>query len=470
MGVFRACQTPVTERVTPMPAAHGSTLPLSTLLKLAAPASVELPVCHLEVTAGAERGRAVGPLDKVTLIGRETWCDVVLDDPAISARHCEIRLERGQVLLRDRSSTNGTFLGPHRIVEAFLEDGQRFRVGQTTFTLHRAIESREVDVSPMDPTGTVLGRSEAMLEVLDILNRVAGRKVPVLLTGETGTGKTCVARALHQASGRSSFVQVNCGALPEGLIESELFGHERGAFTGADTRRIGLFEAADGGTIFLDEIGELPLHMQPRLLTVLEESRVRRVGASEPVDVDFRLVAATNRSLERAVEEGAFREDLYYRLSVVLLELPPLRRRLEDLPLLAEFLLARDAAETGAPARSFEPGAMEALLRHDWPGNVRELDNVIRRAVALSDAEHLTAGDLRLAPVTRRGAEMQFDTARPFRDYKQAMLDHYERVYLDDVMAAARGNVSEAARRSGLSRQHLFTMLKRHGLRGSDES
>ncbi len=448
----------------------GSTLPLSTLLKLAAPASVELPVCHLEVTAGTERGRAVGPLDKVTLIGRESWCDVVLDDPAVSARHCEVRLERGAVRLRDRGSTNGTFLGPHRVVEALLEDGQRFRVGQTTFTLHRAAESRAVDVSPMDPTGTVLGRSEPMLEVLDILHRVAGRKVPVLLTGETGTGKTCVARALHQASGRASFVQVNCGALPEGLIESELFGHERGAFTGADARRVGLFEAADGGTIFLDEIGELPLNLQPRLLTVLEESEVRRVGSSAPISVDFRLVAATNRSLEAAVEEGSFREDLYYRLSVVQLELPPLRRRLGDLPLLAEFLLARDAAETGAPAQGFSADAMDALRRHDWPGNVRELDNVIRRAVALSDAEELATGDLRLAPVARRGTPGEFDTSRPFRDFKQAVLDHYERAYLDQVMGDTHGNVSEAARRSGLSRQHLFTLLKRHGLRGSDES
>ncbi len=453
-----------------MPPDLGPTLPLSTLLKLAAPESLELPVCHLEITAGTDRGRAIGPLDKVTRIGREAWCDVVLDDPAISGRHCELRLERGAVRLRDRGSTNGTFVGPQRIVEVFLEDGHTFRVGQTTFTLRRQDGSRSVDVSPMDPTGTVLGRSEAMLEVLDVLQRVAGRRVPVLLTGETGTGKTCVARALHAASGRSSFVQVNCGALPEGLIESELFGHERGAFTGADARRVGLFEAADGGTIFLDEIGELPLHLQPRLLTVLEDSCVRRVGSSAPIPVDFRLVAATNRSLEQAVADGAFREDLYYRLSVVPLELPPLRRRSEDLALLAEFLLARAATEAGDEALRFGEGALEALRRHDWPGNVRELDNVIRRAVAMAEGREIPSAALQPAPVARRGGPEEFDTSQPFREFKQAVLDHHERRYLDDLMAAAGGNVSEAARRSGLSRQHVFTMLKRHGLRGSDES
>jgi DNA-binding NtrC family response regulator len=448
----------------------GPTLPLSTLLKLAAPESLELPICHLQITAGEDRGRTIGPLDKLTLIGREAWCDVVLDDPAVSGRHCEVRLERGAVRLRDRGATNGTFAGPHRVIEVFLEDGHTFRVGQTTFTLRRADESRSVDVSPMDPTGTVLGRSEAMLEVLDVLQRIAGRRVPVLLTGETGTGKTCVARALHAASGRSSFVQVNCGALPEGLIESELFGHEKGAFTGADARRVGLFEAADGGTIFLDEIGDLPLHLQPRLLTVLEDSCVRPVGSSASIPVDFRLVAATHRSLEQAVADGAFREDLYYRLSVVPLELPPLRRRAEDLPLLAEFLLARAAAESGDAPLHFDPDAIEALRRHDWPGNVRELDNVIRRAVALAEGAAIGAEALRPAPVARRDEAGVFDTRQPFRDYKQAVLDHHERRYLDDLMAAAGGSVSAAARRSGLSRQHVFTMLKRHGLRGTDES
>ncbi len=443
----------------------GKTVPLSTLLKLTAPASVDLPICHLEVTAGPAQGKTVGPLSKVTLIGREGWCDLAIDDPALSARHCEIRLEPGRARLIDRRSTNGTVLGGHRVVEAFLEDGDTIEIGQTAILVHRLGESRAVDVTPVDITGTVLGRSEPMLEVLDLVGRIAARKVPVLISGETGTGKTCVAKAMHQASQRKDFVQVNCGALPEGLIESELFGHVKGAFTGADRARVGLFEAAAGGTIFLDEIGELPLSLQPRLLTVLEEGEVRPVGSSTPTAVDFRLIAASNRNLEQMVERGQFREDLYYRLGVVQIELPPLRRRLEDVPLLAEFFLARSAAESDSPARRLDEAALAVLTAHDWPGNVRELDNVIRRAVALAEGERLTAEDLVVGPLSRRTGGAEFDTGRPFRDYKAAVLEHYEKRYLEEVLEASGGNVSEAARRSGISRQHLFTLLKRYGLR-----
>ncbi len=445
-----------------------STIPLATLLKLAAPASLELPVCHLEVVQGAGTGTAIGPLDKVTLIGRESWCDLAVDDPAASSRHCEVRLGPEGARLLDRRSTNGTFLGSNRVVELYLEDGDRFRIGQSAIVFHRPSGTRSVDVTPVDITGTVLGRSEAMLEVLDLLKRVASRKVPLLLTGETGTGKTCVARALHQASGRENFVQVNCGALPEGLIESELFGHERGAFTGADHRRTGLFEEANGGTIFLDEIGELPLHLQPRLLTVLEEGSIRRVGSSRAIDVDFRLVAATNLSLEQAVEEGRFREDLYYRLNVVPVELPPLRKRTEDIPLLAQFLLARAAAEADSPAARLDEDALQALVGHGWPGNVRELDNVIRRAVALTDSESITAADLKMGPLRSSPAEAGFDRSLPFHEYKQQVMEHHEREYIEEALTAANGNVSEAARNSGLSRQHLFSLLKRYRLREQD--
>ncbi len=446
----------------------GSTLPVSTLLKIAAPASLELPTCHLEVVEGPGKGAAVGPLGKVTFVGREPWCDLVLDVPEVSASHCEVRLEPGVVRLRDRRSTNGTWLGDHRIVEAYLKDGDRFRVGRTVVVLRGSPSSRVIDVSPMDITGTVLGRSEPMLEVLDLLSRVAARTVPVLITGETGTGKTCVARALHGASGRGRFVKVDCGALPENLVESELFGHEKGAFTGAQGRRVGLFEEAHGGTVFLDEIGEFPIHLQTRLLSILEDRTLRRVGSSETVEVDFRLVAATNRDLERAVESGEFREDLYYRLGVVRVELPPLRRRVEDLPLLAEYLLARASAESASPARRLSPAALEALTQHHWPGNVRELDNAIRRAVALADLEEIGAEDLVFSPLARRKTPGSFDTSLPFRDYKQQVLDHFESAYLEELMEAARGNVSEAARRAGLSRQHMFTLLKRLGIRDED--
>lgn len=242
------------------------------------------------------------------------------------------------------------------------------------------------EIIQRNTVGGIIGRSDAMREVIDVVERVAELKVTVLITGESGTGKEMVARALHHASANASgpFVPVNCGAVPENLIESELFGHVSGAFTGADQDKPGLFEAARGGTLFLDEIGELPLALQPKLLRVLQERKVKKLGSVHETEVDVRLVAATNRDLEAEAEAGRFREDLYFRLNVVQIDLPPLRQRREDVTLLAQHFLHKYAREYGRPVVQIEPEAMQRILEYDFPGNVRQLENLIERGVALA--------------------------------------------------------------------------------------
>jgi DNA-binding NtrC family response regulator len=288
----------------------------------------------------------------------------------------------------------------------------------------------------------------------------------VLLQGETGTGKEVAARSIHEASARRKgpFVAVDCGALPEGLVESELFGHVRGAFTGAMSARSGAFVRASGGTLFLDELAGIPPNVQARLLRVLEERRVRPVGGDAEQPVDVRVVAASREDLSLAVAEGTFRPDLYYRLAVVTLPLPPLRQRREDLPLLVADLLRRRGFEPG-PLRG--PG-LELLSGHDWPGNVRELRNVLERALVLSPGAH-TFEELRLSLQPQgSGPEVPLRTDLPFAEAKQALLDVFERHYLRDILSRAGGNLSEAARQSGLDRKHLRTLARKHGLLRAD--
>lgn len=252
------------------------------------------------------------------------------------------------------------------------------------------------EIIQRNTVGGIIGRSDAMREVIDMIERVAGLKVTVLITGESGTGKEMVARALHHASGAAAgpFVPINCGAVPENLIESELFGHVAGAFTGADHDKDGLFEAARGGTIFLDEIGELPLTLQPKLLRVLQERKVKKIGAVAETEVDMRVVAATNRDLEAEAEAGRFREDLYFRLNVVQIDLPPLRQRSEDVALLAQHFLTKYTREYGRPVTHIEPDAMKLILEYSFPGNVRQLENLIERGVALARGNAIGVDEL----------------------------------------------------------------------------
>jgi DNA-binding NtrC family response regulator len=308
-----------------------------------------------------------------------------------------------------------------------------------------------------------------MKQVYSVIERVAGSSVDVLVTGETGTGKELVARALHQRSRRAAapFVPVDCGAIPDALMEAELFGHERGAFTGADARRMGLIEFADGGTLFLDEIGELPPALQAKLLRVLQERRVRRVGARQETAVDVRVIAATSRHLDEMVERGEFRRDLFYRVNVVRIDLPPLRARGDDVGLLAEFFANRAAQEMGKPVSGLSMDAYQVLRGYHWPGNVRELQNAVRRAVAMTRSATAGVEDLPDDIVAAAGRAAGDAAEMGFFAQRAAHMAQFERQFLTDLLARHQGDVTAAAREAKLPRGTLYRLMKGHALDGA---
>jgi DNA-binding NtrC family response regulator len=327
----------------------------------------------------------------------------------------------------------------------------------------RRLASHEIRLSSdEDPEPLLAGDSQALADVKHVIERVAPTPATVLITGESGTGKEIVARSLHRASPRKNgpFIKINCAAIPEGLLESELFGYEKGAFTGAVGRKPGRFELADGGTLFLDEIGEMPLAAQPKLLRAIQEGRFYRVGGTETMHVDVRLVAATNRDLREAVRTGRFREDLFYRLHVVPIHLPPLRDRPEDVPTLAHLFLERFAAKLHRPVSSIDPLAMDMLRAHPWPGNIRELENAIERATLLCDGATLLARDLppEVQPPTPRAGPTTEPT--PLRERIRAATQRIERDAILEALRMTEGNVTRAARKLGLSRRGLQLKMK----------
>ena len=340
--------------------------------------------------------------------------------------------------------------------------------------VHRALEltrlAREnrylrAELRQRHALGEIVATSEAMCDVLDLVRRAARSAATVLVTGESGTGKELIARAVHFHSERvgGPFVAVNCKAFAEGLLESELFGHERGAFTGADRARRGLFEAANGGTLFLDEIGEISEGFQTKLLRVLQEQEIRRVGDERPRSIDVRVVVATNRELEKEVAEGRFREDLYFRLAVVPIRIPPLRERREDiLPLARHFLVEHQRASRRPLA--FAADVEPALLAHPWPGNARELENTIERAVVLTDDAEIKAADLLLMQASPfdRAAEESTRTARPKDPTLQAALDAATQLAIEEALAASKGVKNEAARRLGIDRTTLYRLIRKY--------
>jgi len=418
----------------------------------------------------------------VIRIGAREDNDIRLGDTTVSRLHAEIVRGREGTILRDLGSTNGTFVGAVRVREVYLAPDTRFRVGNTHLVYSPADEIIDVVPSENDRFEGLVGRGLAMREVFGILERVAPTDLTVLVTGETGTGKELVSRATHNRSTRKNrpFVVFDCGAATESLVESELFGHERGAFTGAIAVREGLFEVADGGTIFIDEIGELPLELQPKLLRVLEQREVRRVGATKVRHVDVRVVAATNRNLRDEVAAGRFREDLYYRLAVVEIRLPALRERREDVPLLVEHLLHRAEHSQGG-GRGVRGLAQEVRALFDayhWPGNVRELNNVIERALPFTDGTAITLDALPEALRAARPAApavprptLPADTtlsSLPLKDAKDALIEEFERHYLVDLIDRHDGNVSRAARTAGMDRKSITRLLKKHQIRYRD--
>ncbi len=326
---------------------------------------------------------------------------------------------------------------------------------------HRLLQER---IASLGHAAGIVTRSKAMADILALAAKVAPLRSTVLIQGESGTGKELLARAVHDGSPRADrpFVAINCGVIPVSLLESELFGHERGAFTGADARRIGYFEAAAGGTIFLDEISETPLDLQVKLLRVLQERVFRRVGGSGEIPTDARVIASTNRILESEVRQGRFRQDLFYRLNVIMIHVPPLRDRLEDVPLLAHHFLTRYAQEFEKPVKGIAAAAMEMLLRHPWPGNVRELENAIERAVALADDPEIGIEDLSaLAPEGAPAATV----AGPEKvlPYAEARAE-FDRVYWKALLKVSGGSMTEASRMAGIARQNLYQKMKKLGM------
>jgi DNA-binding NtrC family response regulator len=388
------------------------------------------------------------------VIGAGKQADLVLEDETVSRRHLELKLVPEGVELVDLGSRNGTFYLDNRVQHMVLALGSRLRVGRVELSIEADDSIERIAESKGDHYGSLLGSSPAMRHVYGLLERLEGSLVTVLVNGESGTGKEVVARMLHDRSmvAAGPFVAVNCGALDRSLVRSELFGHARGAFTGAVDSRGGAFEAASNGTLFLDEIGELPLEMQPVLLRALETGTVQRVGETTERKVKVRLITATNRKLEELVHEGKFREDLYYRLLVVRLELPPLRERRGDIGMLVRGF----AAELGAPRVPDE--VIHQFESRPWPGNVRELKNAVRAYAALGSMPMPTrGGEVGLEASLRASV----DLSRPYAELKEALVERFQRVYLELLLAQTNGNQSEAARISGIERSYLNKMLKR---------
>jgi two-component system NtrC family response regulator len=343
------------------------------------------------------------------------------------------------------------------------------KVEELSLILHRACRLSRLDreafgtdalASPAPPTAEIIGQNPAMRRIFDTIRRVARTDVTVLIRGESGTGKELVARAIHAKSPRRHrpFLAINCGAIPENLVESELFGHEKGSFTGAHAQRKGRLEMADGGTVFLDEIAELSPPIQVKLLRVLQERELERVGGRESIPLDIRVLAATNQDISRLTTEGKFREDLYYRLAVVSIEIPPLRERLDDMRALANHFLERAAAEYKVRVRRFSGEAMAAMHAHPWQGNVRELENRIRRAVIMVDGRRITAADLELSSDSQPQPLIPIKVAR----------NETERRVLEEALRLYRGNISRAAKAIQISRPAFHELLLKHGISADD--
>ncbi len=418
---------------------------------------------ELRVVEGPDAGVRVRLDAERLCVGTAAGNGLVLTDPSVSRYHCELDRESRGLRLRDLESTNGTFLDGVRVVEVFPGPGARLRLGRTQILLEEQGSVR-LPLSAKKQLGELKGESVAMRRIFELLEILAATDASVLLLGESGTGKELAARALHSEGPRRDgpFQVVDCSAIPPGLIESELFGHEKGAFTGATDSRIGAFKAADGGTLFLDEIGELSLDLQPKLLRVLEAREVRAVGAARAVPVDVRLVSATNRDLRREVNHKGFRSDLYYRIATVTLELPPLRERMEDLPLLVDHFLAELRERyPAAPPLFVSPERLAEMKRYRWPGNLRELRNHLERAVALTVDGAVDAS----VPAGPLADDPDVDLRQPFGEAKAVLVARFERSYLSALLERTKGNVSRASREARIDRAHLIGLLRKHGIR-----
>jgi two-component system, NtrC family, response regulator GlrR len=413
---------------------------------------------HLTVVDGPRRGLTWDSQGDRCGIGSHPSNELVIDEPTVSRFHCEILLEAKGARVRDLQSTNGTTVDGVTVLDAFLRSGSVLRIGNTGLRFESHGERVALPLSPSSEFGSLVGVSASMRATFALLERAATSSCTVLVEGETGTGKEDAAESIHKLSGRGGpFVVVDCGAIPPSLLESELFGHERGAFTGAHDRRIGAFEEAHGGTLFLDELGELPLELQPKLLRALESHEIRRVGSNQYRPVDVRVVAATNRDLRGAINGGTFRADLYFRLAVLRVPMPPLRTRPEDLPILVERLLLRLRAGDDEARALLTPAYFAQLQSAAWPGNVRELRNYLERCLVVKGP--LPIGDGAAA------ASVGVDAQLPYGEARDRAAAEFERRYLEALLRSHNGQVARAAKAAGLDRAYLYRLLRRNGIK-----
>jgi two-component system, NtrC family, response regulator HydG len=411
----------------------------------------------LTVVQGPDQGSrfSVDGSRPTHLVGHSAVCDMRLSDREASRRHAELELLRSRLRVRDLGSTNGTFVDGLAIVEAFLEGGETLRIGSTLLRVDRSNEKPAGEISVDTSFGRIFGASREMRQLYPLCQKLAASTVPLIIEGETGTGKEVLAEAIHDQGPRRGgpFVVFDCTAVPANLLESELFGHERGAFTGAATARAGVFEQAHGGTLLLDEIGDLELSLQAKLLRAVERSEVRRVGSNKWLSVDVRIVSATRRDLDQEVQAGRFRDDLLYRLAVGRIELPPLRRRKGDVPL----LIQQFAAELGG---AFPKELLARWSAYTWPGNIRELRNAVARQLALGED---VLGEMASSSGRpgRDGDAIERILAMdlPLLQGRRLVIGEYERRYIQRILDAHGGNVVHAARASGIARRY-FQLLR----------
>ena len=431
---------------------------------------LRFPRYQLEVIEGPDRGKTLsGALDEVS-VGTADANSLVLTDGTVSRHHISITPTARGHLVRDLASTNGTSINGVLVERAYLAPHAVIKVGDTRIRFEPGGGDEAATLSSESRWGRALGTSEAMRRIFAMLPKLAESDATVLLEGETGTGKGLLASAIHEASPRAKgpFIVVDCGSIPPNLIESELFGHEKGSFTGAMMTRQGLFEQADGGTLFLDELGELPIDLQPKLLRALEDHVVKRIGGNDLVKLDIRVIAATNRDLRLEINRGRFRSDLYYRLNTFRLRVPPLRERRGDIPLLvAHFYQQLSRTGESPPAE-----LIVDFARYDWPGNVRELRAAVERTVLLGDPtvwREISEEQPASAPAPAAPADdHRFTDGTSFRAAKERAVAEWEREYVRALIAAHDGNLSRAARAVRMDRNHLRELLVRHRIRVDD--
>ncbi len=416
----------------------------------------------LTVTAGPDQGKTMS-LSGICVVGSHPDAGLPLTDPTVSRYHVELAARGDGVRVRDLESTNGTFIGGARIQEVIVEEEATVTLGKTSLRISVAEQDLGVP-EQLSSFGAAMGASPAMKTLFGILERVAPSDSTVVLLGETGTGKEVLAESIHQASKRKDkpFVVVDCGAVAPTLIESELFGHVKGSFTGAVADRYGAFLEADGGTVFLDEIGELPLDLQPKLLRVLEGGTVKRVGEDKPRRINVRVIAATHRDLEKEVETGRFRRDLYFRLAVVLVQVPALRDRLDDIPLLAKHF----TQQMGRGDFELPRNLLARFASYHWPGNVRELRNVVERALAGAESDPMpqegTMAPRSLTPSPEGIVDL------PFKEAKEKLIENFTREYLVSLAEKCNGNISQMARTAGIARNYVHRLVAKYGLKAHD--